>query len=105
MRTIGVTLALVVTLGLVGAGWASASQSGLTDTESPSAVPADAAVVCSAADVPAGCYPKHWFIKPNACLKCQDSGKSYERTGRQMSNPVWPRSSVGKTATNAWRRS
>lgn len=81
MKIIGVTLALVVTLGLAGAGSASASQSALTDAALASTVPARAAVACSTAAVPADYYEQSRFAEPNECAKCQDAGAYWERKG------------------------
>jgi hypothetical protein len=81
MKTIGVTLALVVTLGLAGAGSASASQSALTDAALASSAPARAAVACSTARVPADYYEQGRFAEPNECAKCQDAGAYWERKG------------------------
>jgi hypothetical protein len=81
MKIIGVMLALVVTLGLAGAGSASASQSALTDAAMASSAPARATVACTTARVPADYYEQGRFGEPNECAKCQDAGAYWERKG------------------------
>jgi hypothetical protein len=79
--TIGSVLALVVLLGLAGAGSASASPPTASETAAVAAVPARAAVACSEARVPAGYYNQDVFVDPNACSKCQFAGVGWELKG------------------------